>query len=511
MIEYDPHKSGVQYLEDLATGYWLSEALFTAVDMGLFTLLEPQGKQLKELVTLLQCDSKALERYLQALCTLGLLIHSNEHYSNTSLSSTYLVEGKEAYQGHSIRWRKYLASPWQDLSLCLQKGGRVKFQPDGEASTDLSLRTGHYIQAMDGMARTKATEISKLFNHLPLEGEILDVGAGSGAFAAAFLENHPKLKATLMDLKHILLHTRSYMQKRNVESRISLLEANILEPWPSKKNHTLVLLSNIVHAYAEEEISHVLAQAVTCLHEDGYLIIHDFFADHQPTKAALFDLNMLINTYNGKVFSSTWVRNQLLQQGLFVTEMLGLKTDTALLVASKNKAKLQQLELDPIQTLAASLKTLGFHDVLSVPVEQIPVSSWAELRCQFGCSSYGQKHCPPNSIPPEKTKALLQDFQTALMLEGEPPLKDFQKQVLEAEKRAFTAGYYKAFAFWAGPCLLCENCFSQGHCHRPKDARPSMEAAGIDVFATVRSLGKELKVLANPYDFVKLYGLLLLQ
>ena len=35
MKGYDPRTNGGQYLEDLATAYWVSDALFTALEMDL--------------------------------------------------------------------------------------------------------------------------------------------------------------------------------------------------------------------------------------------------------------------------------------------------------------------------------------------------------------------------------------------------------------------------------------------------------------------------------------------
>ncbi|MEM2022595.1 MAG: DUF2284 domain-containing protein [Archaeoglobaceae archaeon] len=41
--------------------------------------------------------------------------------------------------------------------------------------------------------------------------------------------------------------------------------------------------------------------------------------------------------------------------------------------------------------------------------------------------------------------------------------------------------------------------------------RPSMEAAGIDVFQTARNAGYKVKVLASPDEEVQFFGLLLLE
>ena len=43
-MKYDPHKSGAQYLEDLATSYWYASALFTALDSGLFDVLRENSE-----------------------------------------------------------------------------------------------------------------------------------------------------------------------------------------------------------------------------------------------------------------------------------------------------------------------------------------------------------------------------------------------------------------------------------------------------------------------------------
>lgn len=499
-------------MEDLATGYWFSEVLFTAVEMGLFTLLEPGGKTLAEIARELKCHPSALERYLHALCALGLLTCHQGLYCNTQISASYLVQGKEDYQGDSILWRKYLTSYWRDLKECLRAGGRVNFAPEEEDAVSLAARVRKYINAMDCVARTKVKEILAIFTDLAPESKILDVGTGSGALAAGFLEKFPGVQATLMDIPHVLEYTRELMEKRGLGDRVSYCAANILEPWPVKQGeYDLIILSNIVHAYSEREAPHILRNAAQSLKPGGILLLHDFFLEHYPEKAALSDLNMLINTYNGKIFAGKWLREQLLALGLHVSELMPLETDTALLIASPKAAGLAKLALDGKSRLMARLKTLGFHRVLPIPVEEIQVAEWVDLRCRYGCNSFGKTNCPPHSPAPAKTKKMLQEYGQALLLEGEPPTRSFQKLVLQAEKEAFKAGFYKAFAFWAGPCALCDTCSPEGVCRNPKDGRPSMEGAGIDVFATVRRLGLNLRTLKKKGDYVKYFGLLLLE
>ncbi|MHB1407696.1 MAG: DUF2284 domain-containing protein, partial [Desulfitobacteriaceae bacterium] len=252
-------------------------------------------------------------------------------------------------------------------------------------------------------------------------------------------------------------------------------------------------------------------RAAHCLKPEGLLLIHDFFPEHYPEKAALFDLNMFINTYNGKIFSQTWVRQELARLKLFTTELIPLATDTAIIFAAKKAGNFGILRLDAKSRLQARIKDLGFREVALISTENIHIPDWADLKCRFGCERYGKPHCPPNSPSPGKTREALQDYSQALLLEGEPPARTFQRQVLQAEKEAFAAGFHKAFAYWAGPCAICETCTTDGTCRNTRDARPSMEGAGIDVYETVRRAGFSLRTLPQQGDYVKYFALVLLE
>ena len=511
-LDHDPQEKGAQYLEDLATGYWYSEVLFTAVEMGLFTLLESGGKTPEEISKCLDLSSEGLERFLEALCTLGLLGRHGEIYFNTNISSKFLVKDAGDYQGDSILWRKNLFPNWRSLGSCLRKGERVNFTRQDEGPERLIQRIRKYSRAMDCVARTKIKEIMPFFADVHLSGEILDVGSGTGVVSAGFLEHFPGLRATLMDLPEVLDYARELFQEKEYQDRCNYCPANILEPWPVQEDHfNLIILSNIVHAYSETEIAGLLNRAAACLKKDGLLLIHDFFFEHCSEKATLFDLNMFVNTFNGRVYPAQWLKEQLTQRNLYITELLPLASDTALLIAGKSPESLQNLCLDLKARLVSKIKNLGFENVYPIPVKMIHIPEWADLRCRFGCNNYGKPHCRPDSLTPQKTRKMLQDYTYCLLLSGVPPTSTFQHQVLKAEKEAFKEGFYKAFAFWAGPCTLCDSCVEDGNCRNTKDSRPSMEGSGIDVFETVKRAGLSLQTLAGERDFIKYFGIILLE
>ncbi|HWQ71430.1 MAG TPA: DUF2284 domain-containing protein [Desulfitobacteriaceae bacterium] len=508
----DPQINGSQYLEDLATGYWYSEALFTAVELGIFTLLQPQGKEAGELAGILHLDQAGLARFLEVLRSLGLLDKHGKNYFNTKVSEEFLIKGRENYQGDSVLWRKNLFPNWRSLRRCLKKGGRVRFARQEEGQGQKARRIRRYGRAMANIAQSKIKEILPFFSKMSLAGEILDVGSGAGTVSAGLLAHFPAARATLMDIPEVLDYARELLAQTDCADRFTYYPANILEPWDLEQDRfDLIILSNIVHAYSETEITEVLGRAAAHLKAAGLILIHDFFLEHCPEKAALFDLNMFVNTFNGKVFAASRLKEQLELRNFYVSELLPLASDTALLFAAKDEVSLQNLCLDRNSQLMAKIRSQGFRRVSLLPVAEIKIPGWVDLHCRYGCVNYGKPLCPPNSISPPKTREMLADYSYCLLLEGTPPTGDFQRLVLKAEREAFRAGFYKALALWAGPCSLCEKCRAEEGCCKSKDSRLSMEGAGIDVFATVRRAGIPLRTLTDRGDYVKYFALVLLE
>jgi predicted metal-binding protein len=84
--------------------------------------------------------------------------------------------------------------------------------------------------------------------------------------------------------------------------------------------------------------------------------------------------------------------------------------------------------------------------------------------------------------------------------------------VLALERDVFLSGFYKAFAFTAAPCNLCEQCTNtKGGCRHPLMSRPTLEAFGVDVYATARKMGYRIQVVKAYEEVTNRFGLLLVE
>jgi len=154
-------------------------------------------------------------------------------------------------------------------------------------------------------------------------------------------------------------------------------------------------------------------------------------------------------------------------------------------------------------------KELGAKEAKIIPASSVITAEWVRLKCQFGCDGYGRRlTCPPFSPTPEQTRRMLSEYTHALLVHGDE-YTDIRDIVAALEREIFLDGYYKAFGMGAGPCYLCARCGK--FCKYPERARPSMEASGIDVYATARGNGFPIDVVKTRQCPENYYGLVLLE
>ncbi len=140
---------------------------------------------------------------------------------------------------------------------------------------------------------------------------------------------------------------------------------------------------------------------------------------------------------------------------------------------------------------------------------QVVTAPWTVFRCQFGCGSYGRNHCcPPETPTYERTRKVLDSYKTAILFRVHH--WNATDMARDCARELYLDGYYKAMGFGSGMCKLCRECDPAG-CRQPEKAIPSMEACGIDVFATARHFGLEIRTLQKPDEQRNHFGLILIE
>lgn len=160
----------------------------------------------------------------------------------------------------------------------------------------------------------------------------------------------------------------------------------------------------------------------------------------------------------------------------------------------------------------------GAQNFVKVNPSNIKTAHWVRLKCQYGCKNFGKRlTCPPYSPSPDETRKVLDEYSVAFLIKYEgflgfdsyPPkvlkesIHSLSLHVCDAvtamERHAFLSGYYKAYSYGAHKCVRCPDCVlnggdDRGACRFATIARPSLEAAGIDVFKTAELAGLSIAI-----------------
>lgn len=165
-------------------------------------------------------------------------------------------------------------------------------------------------------------------------------------------------------------------------------------------------------------------------------------------------------------------------------------------------------ELAELDRFLVMARDYGALEAKVIDAGSVATAAWVRLKCQFGCGGYHQRlTCPPYTPTPAETREVLACYRRAILVHCTGDVRP-TAVVSKLERDLFIAGHYKALALGEGPCRLCQTC-TQERCQHPREARPSMEACGIDVYATVRANGWPIQTLPDHATPHNLYGLAL--
>jgi predicted metal-binding protein len=165
-------------------------------------------------------------------------------------------------------------------------------------------------------------------------------------------------------------------------------------------------------------------------------------------------------------------------------------------------------------------KKFGHRDWKWISGSEVAIARWVRFKCAFGCPSYGCGACPPNVPELDACRELFREYGRIAVLRFEHAAggaeqsrawaAEVNRGLVDLERALFRAGHYRALALFIECCRLCESCAAtRAGCADKAAARPSPEALGVDVFATVRTAGYPIQTLADFTDTMNRYAFLL--
>ncbi|WP_299815324.1 methyltransferase [uncultured Roseibium sp.] len=280
-------------ISEIAFGFMGSKALFSALHVGLFSILSETTLTPEEVAEKSLLDLDRATTLLTALTSLGLVRREGDGFTNSLAAEAFLVKGRKYDFGDYLRFQidrqmyPFMTQLNDALTDSLDKDQVASYEDwfsDPEEAR-LYSRSQHAGSLGPGRGLAKMVDLSAVKT-------LLDVGGGTGAFSISLCKAYPQLTSTILDFPNVAGVGEEFIREEGLSDRISYRPGNALkDTWPESAD--AVLMSYLFSGVPGTSIPGLVRKAGEVLTPGGRFMVHDFMVDENregPKLAALWQL-----------------------------------------------------------------------------------------------------------------------------------------------------------------------------------------------------------------------------
>ncbi len=300
-------------------GLYAADLLTAAiVELDLFTWLEAQPSSLTVLCESLGIHPRPTDVMLTLFLAMGLIERRGETYGVTALAREHLTHASP------FSLTPYYAS-FKDRPICRDF---VAILRSGRPRNWAGAAHGEWVEAMKKpeFARqfTAAMDCRGVYlgrgvaRNAPFatRHRLLDIAGGSGVYACCIVEEHPQLRATVLERPPVDEVARRAIDGRGFSNRVSVQAADMLAD-RLPEGFDAHLFSNVLHDWDVPIVRQLLASSAAALPPGGLLVVHDAHLNDEktgPLPVAAFSC-LLMHSTEGRCYARAEMRDLLLEVG----------------------------------------------------------------------------------------------------------------------------------------------------------------------------------------------------
>jgi len=319
---------------ELGYSFFKSKVLLTAVRLDVFNIIGESGLSAGDMSAKIKSNVCATEAFLDAMVSMDLLKKTTSMYFNTEEGKEIFLNGRDRYIGDIVILQDVMWDAWSRLSDSVTSGEPARKPDMFQAEKN---ETRNFITAMHNTAMSVAPVISREIDLSDCK-TMIDLGGGAGTYSVFFCKGNSNLNATILDLPGTLKITKELISNSSVAGRIKLIEGDFNKE--IKGQYDVAFLSNIIHGEGEQENIALIRRVYNALNSGGKIIIQDFILDNDktsPSFPALFSLNMLLFTENGRTYSFQEIEGWLKEAGFHDLTRMNLELPRSISVLTGRK------------------------------------------------------------------------------------------------------------------------------------------------------------------------------
>ncbi len=279
MMSTAPDIGSVHGILQLGNAFGQAQALLTAVELDLFTVLHDGPSTEEDIRARLGLHGRGLRDFLRLLVVLGLLDTEAGRYRNAAGSSRYLVSGEPGYVGGFLLGAKANLYPvWAGLTETLRDGRPRSAADNFAAMLDDLAELRRYAHMMEGVLQPV---VPRLIEALDWSGyrSVLDVGGCRGSLAGQLVIARPGLTGHVFDLPQLEPLFDERMAELGVARTVRFHAGDFFrDPLPRAD---VAIFGHILHNWPGSQRDELLRKAFDAVNPGGVLLVHDRMLDDE--------------------------------------------------------------------------------------------------------------------------------------------------------------------------------------------------------------------------------------
>ena len=236
---------------DMNYAFAQTALLMVAVRLHIFTYLASDPLTAASLAALVKTEPGPITKLLEGLRTLGLVEREGDLYRLTPIADRFLVEEKSSYLGGDTLAMEDYIPAWLQLDRTLLSG--QPYRDLGDPATAEAFFAPR-VRDLFPLVYPIATRLVEALNLAERNAslQILDVGAGSAAWSAAFAQAYSQAQVTAIDLPAVVVQGHRQVAELGLSDRYHWLEADFLEVSLPSAAYDLVIAAHVCRFIGEE-------------------------------------------------------------------------------------------------------------------------------------------------------------------------------------------------------------------------------------------------------------------
>jgi O-methyltransferase domain/Dimerisation domain len=286
-----------EQMQQLITGFRVSQAIHTAAELRLSDLLAQQPMTVGDLATAAECDPRSLHRLLRALASVGVYEELPDgRFASTPLGDQLRSDVPGTHHAlATFSGRPYWWQAWSALPHSIRTGqnafrfvhGRDSWEykaehPEESAVFDANM-TANSVRA--GAAIVRAYDFGRF-------ATVVDVAGGRGALLAAILGQHQTMRGILFDQPHVVSGAAATFEDAGVHSRCEIVGGDMFDAVPAGGD--AYVLKAILHDWEDPQANDILAACRRAMNPSATLLVMERLLDGAGPETFFSDLNMLV-------------------------------------------------------------------------------------------------------------------------------------------------------------------------------------------------------------------------